>query len=70
MERRPYPIDVSSAEWALVAPYSTLMTKYAPRRKHPLREVFNGLRWLLALLPLSIKAAHGKTRRTRPKSAA
>jgi transposase len=48
MERRPYPTDVSDAEWALVAPYSTLMTKYTPQRKNPLREVLNGLRWLLA----------------------
>jgi transposase len=47
MERKPYPTDVSDAEWALVAPYLTLMTEDAPQRDHPLREVFNGLRWIV-----------------------
>ena len=46
MERKPYPTDVSDAEWALVAPYLTLMTEDAPHRDYPLREVFNGLRWM------------------------
>src|SRR5499425_1945073 len=47
MERKPYPSDVSHAEWALVAPYLTLITEDAPQREHSLREVFNGLRWLV-----------------------
>src|ERR671924_2266820 len=47
MERRAYPSDVSNEEWALVAPYLTLMTEEAPQRVHSLREVFNGLRWLV-----------------------
>ena len=47
MERKPYQTDVSDAEWALVAPYLTLMTEEAPQREHPLREVFNGLRWIV-----------------------
>jgi transposase len=38
---------VSDEEWALVAPYLTLMTEAAPQRTHSLREVFNGLRWLV-----------------------
>jgi transposase len=46
-ERKPYPSDVSDEEWALVAPYLTLMTEDAPQREHPLREVFNGLRWIV-----------------------
>src|SRR5947209_13288840 len=46
MERKAYPSDVSDAEWALVAPYLTLMTQDAPQRDYPLREVFNGLRWM------------------------
>lgn len=46
MERKAYPSDVSDAEWALVAPYLTLMTEDAPQRDYPLREVFNGLRWM------------------------
>jgi len=47
MTRKPYPSDVSDAEWALVAPYLTLMTEEAPQREYSLREVFNGLRWLV-----------------------
>ena len=46
-DRQPYPSDVSDDEWALVAPYLTLMTEDAPQREHPLREVFNGLRWIV-----------------------
>ncbi len=47
MERRAYPSDVSDDEWALVAPYLTLMTEDAPQRDYPLREVFNGLRYIV-----------------------
>lgn len=45
--RKPYPSDVSDDEWEFVAPYLTLMTQDAPQRDHPLREVFNGLRWIV-----------------------
>jgi transposase len=44
--RIPYPSDVSDDEWAFVAPYLTLMTEDAPQRRHELREVFNGLRFI------------------------
>src|SRR5262245_46113605 len=47
MNRKPYPSDVSDDEWAFVAPYLTLMSEAAPQREYPLREVFNGLRWLV-----------------------
>jgi len=47
MERKAYPSDVSDDEWAFVAPYLTLMSEAAPQREHSLREVFNGLRWLV-----------------------
>lgn len=47
MERKPYPSDVSDEEWAFVAPYLTLMSEDAPQRTHSLREVFNGLRWMI-----------------------
>src|SRR5262245_50705256 len=47
MERKAYPTDVNDDEWAFVAPYLTLMTEDAPQRDHSLREVFNGLRWLV-----------------------
>lgn len=45
--RRGYPSDVSDDEWAFAAPYLTLMTEDAPQREHALREVFNGLRWIV-----------------------
>lgn len=47
MERTPYPSEVSDDEWALVAPYLTLITADAPQRAPSLREVCNGLRWLV-----------------------
>jgi transposase len=47
MDRKSYPSDVSDDEWAFVAPYLTLMSEAAPQREHSLREVFNGLRWLV-----------------------
>jgi transposase len=47
MERDPYPSDVSDEEWAFVAPYLTLMRPDAPQRVYELREVFNGVRWLV-----------------------
>ena len=45
--RKPYPTDVSDDEWAFVAPYLSLMTPEAPQRVYALREVFNGLRWIV-----------------------
>jgi len=47
MERKAYPSDVSDDEWAFAAPYLTLMKEDAPQRDHPLREVFNGLRYVV-----------------------
>ena len=47
MERQPYPSDVTDDEWAFVVPYLTLMSEAAPQREYPLREVFNGLRWIV-----------------------
>lgn len=45
--RKSYPSDVSDEEWAFCAPYLTLMKEDAPQREHSLRELFNGLRWLV-----------------------
>ncbi len=47
MTRKPYLSDVSDDEWAFVAPYLTLMKEDAPQREHSLREVFNGLRYVV-----------------------
>ncbi len=45
--RKPYSSDVSDEEWALVAPYLTLLREDAGQREHALREVFNGLRYVV-----------------------
>ena|ERR1700722_13898618 len=47
MARKPYPSDVTDEEWDFVVPYLTLMTEDAPQREHDLREVFNGMRWIV-----------------------
>ena len=47
MDRKGYPSDVTDEEWAFVAPYLTLMKEEAPQRVYSLREVFNGLRWII-----------------------
>src|SRR5215469_8116104 len=45
--RKPYPSDVTDDEWAFVAPYLSLLAPDALQRKYDLREVYNGLRWLV-----------------------
>jgi transposase len=45
--RNHYPTDVSDEEWAFVAPYLILLPESARQRTHSLREVFNGLRWIV-----------------------
>jgi transposase len=45
--RKPYPSDVSEEEWEFVAPYLALVREDAPQREYDLREVFNGLRWIV-----------------------
>ncbi len=45
--RKPYPSDVSDEEWSLVAPYLTLINETTPQRQHSVRELFNGLRYVI-----------------------
>jgi transposase len=45
--RKAYPSDVSDEEWSLIVPYLTLLPEDAGQREHPLREVFNGLRYII-----------------------
>ena len=45
--RKPYPSDVSDEEWTFVAPYLALLREDAPQREYDLREVLNGLRWVV-----------------------
>jgi len=46
MSRKPYPSDVTDDEWNFVCPYLLLLHQDAPQRQYPLREVFNGLRYI------------------------
>jgi len=43
-QSKPYPGDVTDAEWMLLLPYLTLMRDDAPQRQYDLRAVFNALR--------------------------
>jgi transposase len=45
--RKPYPSDFSDEEWAFLASYLALVREDAPQREYDLREVFNGLRWIV-----------------------
>jgi transposase len=45
--RKSYPSDVSDEEWALVAPYLILLPEGCGQRFYPLREAFNGLRYIV-----------------------
>jgi len=47
MDRKAYPSDVSDEEWAFVVSYLTLIREDAPQRDYSLRDVFNGLRWII-----------------------
>ena len=47
LDRPAYPSDVSDEEWALVAPYLALLQEGSAQRDHDLREVFNGLRYIV-----------------------
>jgi transposase len=46
-KRKSYPSDVSDAEWEFLVPYLTLMTEEAPQREYSLRDVFDGLRYMV-----------------------
>jgi transposase len=45
--RKPYPSDVSEAEWKFLASYLALMREEVPQRVHSTRELFNGLRYVV-----------------------
>jgi len=47
IHRNPYPSDVSDEEWSLVAPYLLLQREDAGQREHDLREMFNGLGYIV-----------------------
>jgi transposase len=70
-ERKAYPSDVSDEEWEFCVPYLTLMKEDAPQREHPLRDLFNGLRWLARtgspwrLMPHDLPPWHAVYQQTR-----
>ncbi|WP_294268422.1 IS5 family transposase [uncultured Sphingomonas sp.] len=45
--RKPYPSDIGDEEWSLVVPYLLLQREDGGQREHDLREVFNGLRYIV-----------------------
>jgi transposase len=45
--RKPYPSDVSDAEWEFLVPYLSLMREDAPQREYPLRELFDAMRYVV-----------------------
>ena len=45
--RKSYPSDVSDAEWEFLVPYLVLMREDAPQREHSLRDVFDGMRYVV-----------------------
>ena len=44
---QPYPSDVSDPEWAFVVPYLCLLPEDSGQRVYNLRDVFDGLRWIV-----------------------
>jgi transposase len=44
--RSGYLSDVTDEEWSFVAPYLALCREDAPQRDYPLRDVFNGVRYV------------------------
>lgn len=70
-ERKPYPGDVTDEEWNFCVPYLSLMKEDAPQREYTLRELFNGLRWLLRtgspwrMMPHDLPPWHAVYQQTR-----
>ena len=47
VNRKPYPQDVTDEEWAFVLPYLLLSREDSRSRTHSLRELFNGVRYIV-----------------------
>jgi transposase len=45
--RKSYPSDVTDADWEFLAPYLTLMREDAPQREYSMRELYNGLSYVV-----------------------
>lgn len=46
-DRQRYPSDISDEEWAFIKPFLTLIRDAAPQREHDLREIYNGVRYVI-----------------------
>ena len=47
MPRRPYPSDLSDAEWAILGPLLPPVRPGGRPRAHPLREIVDAIRYVL-----------------------
>lgn len=47
VDRKGYPQDVTDEEWAFVLPYLLLSREDSQSRRHRLRELFNGVRYIV-----------------------
>jgi transposase len=47
INHQAYPSDISDAEWEFVLPYLCLLPEGAGQRVHNLRDILDGLRWLV-----------------------
>jgi transposase len=47
VERKSYPQDVTDEEWLFVLPYLLLSREDSRSRRHSLRELFNGVRYIV-----------------------
>lgn len=47
MNRKAYSSDLNDEEWACAAPYLTLMREDGSQRDYELREVYNGLGYIV-----------------------
>src|SRR5437868_1011463 len=45
--RKSYPSDASDAEWEFLVPFLTLMRGDAPQREHSMRDLFDGMRYVV-----------------------
>ena len=46
-DRKGYPTDVTDEEWEFVLPYLLLSREDSGSRQHSLRELFNGVRYIV-----------------------
>jgi transposase len=75
-KRKPYPSDVSDAEWELPVPYPTPMREDAPRREYSSRDVLDAVRYAVRtgcprdFLPHDFPPASAAYRQARRRVAA